>query len=264
MKKGCLIGAGIGAVLIAAVVILVIELSPFADLANKSVLAGCWSGGFHPSLSRAKPYCSVVNFPEPWQFGSSYGRFSNEYEFRRLRNEPSNIIVRPLAESYQEMSGNRFVFDLDHPYRVRSGSQQEWDSGTPLTVQRNSLITTGEQLETPRIEYRGRQYSRAGSEWAEPRDVALPSPSGKWLLLQSDGGTTIKSPLYGNGPTFGEAFAQVFDAATGVKRFEIWTKFCNVHSVFAQYHNGWLDDRHLMFEMDTDCRSIIICDAEKK
>jgi hypothetical protein len=227
-------------------------------------LGGCRSG-FHPSLADAEPYCTVVNFPEPWQFGlGNSGRSPAAYEFRRLRNEPSSIILRPLAESYEKESGNRFVFDLNHPARVRLGTQQEWDRGTPIALDRNSLMTTDVEWGQPQIAYRGRQYSRAGSEWAATRDAALLAPGGKWLLLQSDKGTTVKDALYGNGPTFGEAFAQVFDTATGVKRFEIRTKFNNVHSDYAQYHNGWLDDRHLMLDMDTHCRSIIVCDAEKK
>ena len=48
--------------------------------------------------------------------------------------------------------------------------------------------------------------------------------------------------------------AQVFDAGSGRKLFEIRTKFCNAHSGYAQYHNFWLDDRHLIFDMDNESR----------
>jgi hypothetical protein len=228
--------------------------------------SGCCGKDLQPSLADAKPFCTVVTFPAPWDYGNDPGGSISapSYEFRQAKGEESVLIVQPEPKAGGGLSRNRFAFNLDNPKRVRLAAGDEWETGTALPLQRNSIMKSDAEWERPLLTLKGRQYQRREGMWAAPRDAALLSSTGKWLLLQSMSGKTIPHALYGSEPAFGEVMAQVYDTATGRKRFEIRTRFCNISGSYATYRNGWLTERHLMFDLDYERRSIIICDAEKK
>ena len=153
---------------------------------------------------------------------------------RKVSPEPQELIIRMKAlitnsegKSETVFSDEVYAIGLDHQFRVRAATADEWERAEQLENTRRQIRSNRSKSpsEPPRhtenaVSYREKLFVKSGEFWAEP--VGLSSPDGGSLAVFSFSSSakpqTSWSPLDGSllqEPRPGEMCVDVFDTSSG-------------------------------------------------
>jgi hypothetical protein len=228
---------------------------------------------FTPSTAITK-----LHFPAPWLDSEQRPELTEplplssieQIEVRKVPNSPEGELLFAAMAGYADpmyshevndrlpkpqYSLNAFAVNFSAGLRVRTATQQEWESGSRVRTKARSLRANGPNDSSGEIEYKQKRYTKSGQYWGQ----GMLSPTGQWLAVFSYSGQKRPPDLiFGGGdPLSGDIFWQVYDTVTGKKVFE-WQAKNVKHPTAFDNPVIWLEDRYLLLPGGEDARDFIV------
>ena len=209
-----------------------------------------------------------LHFPQPW-LDPMEGSFVEQIEVRKVPNAADdefffgalpygdNNYAHEADKKMPEVKygKNMFAVNFSNGARVRTATQQEWESGSRIRARPRLVFPKGQDDSSGEIEYKQQRYAKPGKYWGH----SMLSPAGKWLATFSYTGE--KRPpdfLFGGGdPLIGDVFWQIYDAVTGRKVFE-WQAKNVKHPTGLRGPVVWLEERYFLFPEDEEAQNLIV------
>jgi hypothetical protein len=226
-------------------------------------------------------YCHIVRFSLGWrmpQFVDQSGRqdflpkysLYYDYEFRFPGLLSTTFLVRGVERivGKSHYTTNLYSVDLSDPKAIaQPGSEEEWSSGTTITLRRDTS-TSGARIVDRRSNYaelQGRRFVRTGDEWGSARL----SPDRSLLIVESwtgklgPGGSDAPgdtSITLGFERNRGKLFFDVYDADTGKKLITVTAKFNTIRPEENFEKTGWLTERYFFIPLDEWRERCLVCE----
>lgn len=231
-------------------------LSIIALFAYAVLTVSCIGFIFHTEVLVGSDLCHKVGIPKVWHYPTSRDNSVSETFYRKIDfPEPALCIAKQTAFT-EEISKEKACFSQLKPGGFLITDEQ-WAAGKEVQRERwetaKKVIPAGlwSGFTDEGFSYQGKPFRRAGKYWVAMANLSLlPSPSGKFVVLQSvDNDNTRDFILFrqsGREPGNTRVYIQVFELATAKEVIRIRVQVRNISADTVYAATGWLDGDQLL------------------
>lgn len=209
------------------------------------------------SLEGAREICAVTEFD--WQYPDGQVDYGS-LVFREETGDSSTAVL-VSREDRLLMSNNKYRWDLSSG-KIESISEERWKAGQPIEIERPDFAPSESLRAGQPANYAGKSFQPSGHYWPGAFDGrVIPSPDGEFLILQTQEEERGRGgPIYGEDPSSGHVYIEVFAVKSGKKLATIRGVLHNTSASVFFGTTSWLKKRFVLGSLATGFRRLVVCD----